>query len=161
MNFFDVVAHAECPGDGLAVFNGSSHAGFFGQFDCRAGRKPDAFSDIAIKPASNVFDPSELFTNFCFRIIVSCLINVVRRVDREEREPNSCCDINVFRGFEMVGISTDFSGPAGSFRSVQRVVHNLSRCPLSSRHFANGLLWINRFDATTGTIHRFHVTGSC
>jgi hypothetical protein len=70
--------------------------------------------------------------------------------------------VDVGGGFEMVGVGTLLSGPAGGFRASEGVVHHLFGGALGAGHFADGLLGEDGRDGgggagLTGSAHGLYV----
>ena len=88
--------------------------------------------------------------------IIGPLVDIARRIDREEREADRSCDVDIGGGLEMVGIRADRTGPAGFTGAAEGIIHDLLRGAIRAGHFADGLL---RKDGSD-TISRFEHCGN-
>ncbi len=92
--------------------------------------------------------------------LVSLLIHVVRRVDREESKTGRDSDIDVLGCFEVISVGPDGSCPTGGLGTVECIVHHLLCGSLRTIHFANRLLRENGRYPIARAFHRFYMAWS-
>ena len=154
VDFANVAGQLERLLNGESILDGSPHAGFFAQLDGCAVWQRDRASPVTAIPRGVSANGGEPVSQRCFAVIIRPLVDVVRRIDGEERETGRCGDVHVFRRLEMIRVRSAPAGPACGPGAGHGFIDNLLSGTPSPCHLADRLLPKDGLDARTGPLHR-------